>query len=101
MRVSLPSAAADRAEQNSRKRIDASDAGAARINGYSLSTRPIVFDPTPANAADFRAKFAAALGATSPQKSFQISVDGAPSVVVTIPDDFTDAVAFPGIAARC
>jgi hypothetical protein len=76
--------------------VNATDAGAARINGYSLSTKPIVFDPTPANAADFRAKFAAALGATSPQKSFQISVDGAPSVVVTIPDDFTDTVAFPG-----
>jgi phage tail sheath protein FI len=78
------------------KLVNASDAGAATINGYSLSTAPILFDSSVANAADFRAKFAAALGATSPQKSFQISVDGSPSVTITITDDFTDAVAFPG-----
>src|SRR5262249_42596126 len=76
--------------------VSATDPGAAKINGYSLSSKPIAYDSTVANAADFRAKFAAALGATSPQKSFQISVDGNPSVVVTISDNFTDTVAFPG-----
>jgi phage tail sheath protein FI len=76
--------------------VDATDAGAAPINGYSLSTIPIVFDPTVANAADFRAKFAAALGGTSPNKSFQISVDGDSSVTVTISDDFTNIATFPG-----
>ena len=77
--------------------VTASDpATVARIDGYSMSTRPIEYDSSVANAADFRAQFAAALGATSPQRSFRISVDGNPSVVVTITDDFTDTVAFPG-----
>jgi uncharacterized protein len=76
--------------------VSAADANAAAVNGYSLSTRPIVFDSSVANGDDFRAKFAAAIGATSAHKSFQISVNGNPSVVVTIPDDFTDTVAFPG-----
>ena len=77
--------------------VSASDpATVARIDGYSMSTKPIIYDSSVANAADFRAKFAAALGATSPQKSFRISVNGNPSVVVTITDDFTNTVAFPG-----
>jgi Bacteriophage tail sheath protein len=76
--------------------VNATDAGAAKINGYSMSTIPIVYDPSVANAADFRAKFGAALGGASPNKSFQISVDGASPALVTIPDDFTNAVAFPG-----
>ncbi len=74
--------------------VDAAGA-VAKQNGYSLSGAPIAFDGTPG---DFRAKFAAALGAKSTSRAFQISVDGNPAVPVTIADDFTDTTAFPGPA---
>jgi uncharacterized protein len=62
-------------------------------NGYSLSSAPIAFD---GSAADFRAKFAAAIGGLSPNRSFQISVDGNVTVPVTIADRFDNVVTFPG-----
>lgn len=76
--------------------VGGTDAGVTPIDGYSMSGIPIVYDPGVANAADFRAKFGAALGGASSALAFQISVDGASPALVTIPDDFTDSTAFPG-----
>lgn len=69
--------------------VNATDPKAVGLaNGSSLSTKPIVYDPSVANAADYRAKIAAALMG----KSFLISVNGSPSAAVVISDDFTNAV---------
>jgi uncharacterized protein len=57
--------------------VNATDVGPAKQNGHSLSSVPIAFDGAPA---DFRAKFAAALGGSSPHRSFRISVDGQPDL---------------------
>jgi phage tail sheath protein FI len=74
--------------------VEGADEGVAKANGYSMSAIPITYDPGVANAADFRAKFGAALGGASANKSFQISVDGGSPALVTIPDDFTDTGTF-------
>jgi uncharacterized protein len=75
--------------------VDLAIAAVAKQNGYSLSGTPIAFDGTPA---DFRAKFAAALGSVSTSRSFLISVDGNAAIPVTIADDFTSSAAFAGPA---
>ena len=73
--------------------VNAAAVGAGAQNGYSMSSVPITFDGTAAN---FRAQFAAAVGASSTRQSFQISVDGHGFVPITLSGHFDDAVAFPG-----
>ncbi|WP_266182090.1 phage tail sheath family protein [Dyella humicola] len=67
---------------------------AALVNGSSLSTAPIEYDPAAANAIDYRTKIAAALKVGN---SIQICVDGSPPALVTF-GDFSSTAQFPGTA---